>query len=233
MANGNAQEVPVEARRAEAIEIAPRSRLHVIEASSKRRHRCVIEHRLMICIQRPPGISETFAVPFGRRNGRQEFRDQLVKLRRILMVFCAIGQTGISNQDRSAIGYPILQGITGKHSHSGKNINRDLHQSLFVPPLISPPQQHCNGEKYKQGEENQYHRNEPLVQDDCVQNKNARCHTKCFYVRFFVHSSPAYGNIAWKMSDRSLSYSQRNRAREFACYSERQGCRPALRARRK
>ena len=55
-----------------------------------------------------------FAAPFCDRNGRQEFGHQVFKLRRILMVFRAICQTGIPNRDRAAVGDPILQRVGAK-----------------------------------------------------------------------------------------------------------------------
>jgi len=47
-----------------------------------------------------------FAAPFCDRNGRQECGHQVFKLRRLLIVFRAICQTGIRYRDRAAVGYP-------------------------------------------------------------------------------------------------------------------------------
>jgi hypothetical protein len=80
-----------------------------------------------------------FAAPFWDRNRRQEFGRQVFKLRRVLMVFRAICQTGISNRDRAAVGYPILQRVGAKYGDPGKYINRDVHQPLLVLAPISPP----------------------------------------------------------------------------------------------
>jgi len=88
-----------------------------------------MQHRLTIWVQRP-GVTEMFVAPFCDRNGRQEFGHQVFKLRRILMVFCAICQTGIPNRDRAPVGHPILERVGAKYN-PGEYMNRDLHQSLL------------------------------------------------------------------------------------------------------